>query len=370
MLFERFPYRGARARMFGANIGGLTLSQLQAIQGTLSLTSEGYTFYSPDQSCRCHEFRGGGDGYTERSQCEFRLRQCINRKFHRIRDGVVHRIYRSNCIDGDSIESGSIEIGTYLSVPSIDFYDLQVITQLSGTPNGIGTYVIRDPGGDQSAPLESMTDSYGVLTVGSVSSGTVATGQEVAGAGVGANTAIQENLSGSGAGSTWVVSDAESVAREAMKTTAAPLAVTESAIAGATSNSISFWIEESGREQSSDFVDGLRARHRGDGSGPYASGRRQFIACGAGCDIPIDMDEQSHSKSGRRFLFISERERPCRRYADGPGGLGPVDWGPLWVLEPDDLHIGRLVEHSDDRCLRNVQRARRQRADPGPCRDL
>jgi hypothetical protein len=42
MLFDRMPMGGGRARIYGANLGGLTLAQLQAINGTLSLTSEGY----------------------------------------------------------------------------------------------------------------------------------------------------------------------------------------------------------------------------------------------------------------------------------------------------------------------------------------
>ena len=44
MLFDRMPLGGGRARIYGANLSGLTLAQLQAINGTLSLTSEGYTF--------------------------------------------------------------------------------------------------------------------------------------------------------------------------------------------------------------------------------------------------------------------------------------------------------------------------------------
>ena len=43
---------------------------------------------------------------------------------------------------------------------------------------------------------EAMTESYGVLTVGSVSSGTVADGQQVTGAGILPDTAIESNLSG------------------------------------------------------------------------------------------------------------------------------------------------------------------------------
>ena len=59
-----------------------------------------------------------------------------------------------------------------------------------------------------------MTETYGVLTVGSASSGTVAIGQQVTGTGVLPCTAIEANLSGSGAGSTWVVNKTQTVASE------------------------------------------------------------------------------------------------------------------------------------------------------------
>ena len=62
------------------------------------------------------------------------------------------------------------------------------------------------------------------LTVGAVNSGTVALGQEVTGAGVLPLTAIDGNLSGSGPGSTWIVSNAQTVAGD-ITTTAPPLAV-------------------------------------------------------------------------------------------------------------------------------------------------
>ena len=81
-----------------------------------------------------------------------------------------------------------------------------------------------------------MTESYGVLTVGSVNSGAVAVGEEVTGAGVASLTAIDGNLSGSGAGSTWLVNNAQTVAGENMTMTATPLSVKYNSIIGATAN--------------------------------------------------------------------------------------------------------------------------------------
>ena len=95
-----------------------------------------------------------------------------------------------------SVSSGSIELGAQISGPGIAAGS-QIITQLNGTPGGVGLYSLYVSGGTVSS--ETITETYGVLTVGSVTSGTVAVGQEVTGAGVLPLTAIDGNLSGSGA---------------------------------------------------------------------------------------------------------------------------------------------------------------------------
>ena len=91
-----------------------------------------------------------------------------------------------------------------------------------------------------------MTESYGVLTVGSVTSGTVADGEEVTGAGVASLTAIDGNLSGSGAGSTWLVKNAQTVAPESMTNEATPLIVAYNSIVGATANRDYFEVSPNG----------------------------------------------------------------------------------------------------------------------------
>jgi len=44
MLFTRYPVAGARAHLAGSNVSNLTLNQLQSINGTLSITSQGYAY--------------------------------------------------------------------------------------------------------------------------------------------------------------------------------------------------------------------------------------------------------------------------------------------------------------------------------------
>ena len=147
-----------------------------------------------------------------------------------------------------SASPGSIQDGGYINGSGIRT-GTQVVTQLSGTPGGVGTYSVFYWPSQASVPSETIRESYGKLTIGSVSSGTVAVGEQVTGAaGVLADSAIQANLSGSGAGSTWVVNLYQSVAAGQLTMTAAPLDVTYNPVTGAggKTKSGSFWIEQQG----------------------------------------------------------------------------------------------------------------------------
>jgi hypothetical protein len=79
-----------------------------------------------------------------------------------------------------------------------------------------------------------------------VTSGAIALGQQVTGAGVSSLTGIVDNLSGSGPGSTWVVNNAKSVAAENMTMTATPLEVYYRAYVGATANRNFYMVQPNG----------------------------------------------------------------------------------------------------------------------------
>ena len=169
-----------------------------------------------------------------------------------------------------SVSSGSIELGAQISGPGIAAGSL-IINQLDGTPGDAGLYSLFIVGGTTSS--ETMTESYGVLTVGSVTSGAVAVGEEVTGAGVLPLTAIDDNLSGSGPGSTWLVNNAQTVAGENMTMNATPLTVTLESDVGATENNDYFKISTEWRlrlrSQSIDLE--LHERHGGGRVGSDAS---------------------------------------------------------------------------------------------------
>ncbi len=245
MLFARYPVGGNRAHLFGADVSNLTLQQLQAINGPISITSQGYVFSGSVNLA----------GVTSFTAAAVAIQAALNQNlpvaavttgdsiapvtvsFTGTTSGLLLQV--------TSISSGSIEIGALISGAKVPA-GTQINAQLSGTPGGVGLYSLYVPAGTIAS--ESMTESYGVLTIGSVSSGTVADGEQVTDASgqVIPDTAIESNLSGSGAGSTWLVNNALTVSSENMTMTAAPLSVVYTAITGDTANRGYFSIQQNG----------------------------------------------------------------------------------------------------------------------------
>jgi hypothetical protein len=89
-----------------------------------------------------------------------------------------------------------------------------------------------------------MTETWGLLTVGKIISGTVEPSQ-ITGSGVANHTGIISNLNGSGAGSTWVVNNAQSISGVRLTQTGFLSSVTKNAPAGGVST---LWIEPNNNE--------------------------------------------------------------------------------------------------------------------------
>ncbi len=244
MLFTRYPILPARAHLYGSNVSGLALSQLRAINGTLSLTSEGYNYTASINLSTVQSF----------SSAATAIQAALNKKLPVAAATTGSSIAPvsvsfTGSIDGDvlkvsTLSSGSIQIGSYITGQGVPA-GTQITSQVGGASNGVGKYglFVVEP----TISTEALTDTYGVLTVGSVTSGTVKIGQEVAGvapAGSPGPTAIEVNLHGSGAGSTWVVNNAETVAPRGLTMSGAPLNVAYKAVTGATANSGAFTIQQ------------------------------------------------------------------------------------------------------------------------------
>ncbi len=251
MLFDRMPLSGGRARIYGANISGLTLAQLQAINCTLALTSEGYNF---NASVNLQSARSFNDAASL-------IQTALNAAKPTVATTTGSSIapesasftgsLKGGFMDVTAISSGQIAIGGILT--SANGYSGHIICQDTGTPGVVGVYNVwygpHGPNHVIAPPGSTLSETYGILTVGAVASGAVAVGQEVAGSRVTGNTAIQHHVRGSGigGGSQWVVDLQRTVARGDLTMKAAPLDVGYQPVTGATVNSASFWIEVNGQ---------------------------------------------------------------------------------------------------------------------------
>ena len=282
MLFTRYPILPARAHLYGSDVSGLTLAQLQDINGSLSISSEGYTYAASINLSSAPGFPGAA------AEIQAALNQHLPVAAVTTRSSIAPvSVSFTGSINGDvlkvsALSSGSIQTGSYISGPGVPA-GTQITSQVSGAPHGVGAYglFVVEP----TTPTESLTETYGVLTVGSVNSGTVAIGEQISGVTRAGSppTAIERNLSGAGAGSTWIVNNSESVASKNLTMTGAPLSVIYQAVAGATENSGAFWIQQNGNfnyaSSSLTYADGTAADALGltQAEGAFLSSTGQIV---------------------------------------------------------------------------------------------
>ena len=111
-----------------------------------------------------------------------------------------------------ALSSGTLTVGTIITGTSIAA-GTQILQQLSGTTGGVGTYLLS-PAQQQSVSSESMTGTYGTLTVTSVNSGTLVVGGPLSGTGGGgvtSGTVITALGTGVGGTGTYIVSPSQAV---------------------------------------------------------------------------------------------------------------------------------------------------------------
>ena len=204
MMFTRFGL-GQRPHLLGANISNLTIPELDSIHGSISLDFNGYIYSGYVNLANSPTFLNAIGKI--RNALNSNLQVAAVTSGSSIKPvtvtfmGYVNKaqLYVTQMVSSGTIEPGGVVSGAGVKVGS------QIIDQHSGQHGGDGHYSLLAHGGSFSTP-ELMTETYGVLTVGAVDSGTVALGQEVTGPGVpGGFEAIDKYLGGSGQGSQWIL---------------------------------------------------------------------------------------------------------------------------------------------------------------------
>jgi hypothetical protein len=239
MLFTRLPILSARAHLVGGNVSNLTLTQLQAINGTLSITSQGDLYSASINLSHVTSFKDAA------SVIQHALNRNLPVAAVTTGSSVEPRsVAFTGSVDGllltvSAAPSGGIKVGSMITGRGVPA-GAQITSQVRGTPGGAGVYGLYVPEGHIST--ETLTASYGVLRVGSTSSGKVEIGQQVTGPGILSNTAIEAHLGGN----TWLVNFAQTVASRKMTMTGAPLSVEYTSVTGKTEDRGFFSVQQNG----------------------------------------------------------------------------------------------------------------------------
>lgn len=119
-----------------------------------------------------------------------------------------------NILTVTAVSSGLVIAGETISGTGIAT-GTQIVGQVSGTTNGIGTYTVSIP--EQTVASTTISGTYGVLTVGGTVVGTFGVGNTLSGTNVVAGTAIASQLTGTtGGAGTYVVTNNTVVASTAI----------------------------------------------------------------------------------------------------------------------------------------------------------
>ena len=226
LLFAQFNAAAAAAWLRGGNVTGLTIPQLDALSGSLSVVMDGQVYADASFSL---------SGAASFSAAAALIQTALNTSLASIASFTGAIAAESSTFTG-SISGNVLSVTTVPSNPLVPGAVIagagvtsgtQIDSQLSGTTGGIGTYAVSAL---QVVASESITATYGILTVTVVASGTLAVGQIVGGAASG--TQITALGTGVGLLGTYYVNLTQTVVSGALTTTAPALAVTFDSISG------------------------------------------------------------------------------------------------------------------------------------------
>jgi hypothetical protein len=108
-----------------------------------------------------------------------------------------------------AVGSGTVVAGATISGTG-DSTSTKIVSQLSGTAGGVGTYRVSIP--EQTVASTTVSGTYGTLTLGTVTGGIFAVGMQISGSGVTAGSTLRQLLTGTGGtGSTFAVDPTQTV---------------------------------------------------------------------------------------------------------------------------------------------------------------
>jgi hypothetical protein len=164
MLFDRLPVGGGRARLFGGNVSDLTLAQLQAISGALTLSSQGYNFSTSINLSGVASFSAAATAIQNALNANLPVGAVTAGSSIAPASSSFTASIHAGVMDVTAVSSGAIVVGGVVAGTG---YVGHVVAQTSGTPGGVGTYSVwYGQSNETNFASEALTETYGVLTIG------------------------------------------------------------------------------------------------------------------------------------------------------------------------------------------------------------
>jgi len=228
ILFAQYNSAAAAAYLRGGKASGLTLAELKALTGSLTVTMDGYdhTAASIDLSAATSFSSAAALLQTQLNASEpteASVTGSIAAESASVTASIAGNVMYVTAVGSGVLVPGSVLSGTGVSAGT------EITSQLSGTPGGIGTYAVSIA---QVTPSTTVSTTYGLLTVTAVGSGTVSVGQTLSGSGVTSGTQITGLDSGTGLTGTYYVQTSQTASSTTITASGTAIGVAYDSISG------------------------------------------------------------------------------------------------------------------------------------------
>lgn len=228
LLFTNYPTVPEAAFLRGGNVSGLSLTQLQALSGTLTVVVDGYSHAGGTISLSSATSFSAAASVIETALNTSPVQGASVTGSITPETASFTASIAGFIMEVTEVASGTIVIGGTISGTGVT--SAHVVEQISGTTGGIGSYYVDVA---QTVASESITEAYGQLTVTAVSSGTVSIGQTLSGTNVSAGTVVTALGTGTGQDGTYIVNNSQTVSSETIACDSTNLAVSYDSTSGA-----------------------------------------------------------------------------------------------------------------------------------------
>lgn len=229
ILFAQYNSTAVAAWLRGGPVDVLTLAELKAVTGSLTVTVDGVDRTAPSIDL---------SGATSFSAAAALLQTALNASPTQ-QASVTGAIAAGSAsvtasINGylmtvTDLASGTLVTGAKLTGTGVTA-GTKIAGQISGTTGGVGVYAVDT---SQTVASTTITAAYGTLTVSAVASGTLSVGQTLAGTGVDAGTLLTALGTGEGLTGTYYVDSDTVVSSGTITADPTDLVVTYDSVRGA-----------------------------------------------------------------------------------------------------------------------------------------